>query len=172
MLVVTLMGLIVVLAAVVWLGTAPAAARSSANLAARAAAEAPDFQIGGPILQAPDGALVALELTGRRLAVLVPHGASHLFRVVPADRARVEAANPPQLAVATGHFSRPWVRVPLPQGPDGAAFLQLLGARGRTGPVATKVPATRARNDRADDSRRVAPATCGGGPSRSVGEVQ
>jgi len=99
-----------------------------ATLAERAAAEAPDFLIGGPVLLAPDGVQVALERTGRRLALLVPHGAKHCFRVVPADRARVEAARPPQLAVATGNLSRPWVRAPLPQGPEGAAFLQLLGS--------------------------------------------
>jgi hypothetical protein len=171
MLVVTFIGLMIVLAAVIWLGRSPAAAPSSANLAERVAAEAPDFQIAGPILRAPDGALVALEPTGRRLAILVPHGANDLFRVVPADRARVEAANPPQLAVATGHFSRPWVRVPLPQGPDGAAFLQLLGVRGRTGVGAATVPPTRARNAQADDTCRVAPATCGDAPSGSVGEA-
>jgi hypothetical protein len=152
MLTVSLIGFFIVLAAVVWLGASPAAP-SSANLFERAAAEAPDFVAGGPLLRAPDGTMVALELTGRRLAVLVPNGSSHLFRVVPADRARVEAANPPQLAVATGHFSRPWVRVPLPQGPDGAAFLQLLGSRGRPGPVAATVSPTRVRNDHADDSR-------------------
>jgi len=120
-------GTLAVLLFVARLGWPSGEAPSPEALAARVANEAPDLLTGGPILCGADGALVALERTGRRLALLLPHGAHHVFWVVPAKRARVEWAKPPVLAVATGDMSRPWVRAPLPEGHSGTVFLRLLG---------------------------------------------
>jgi len=119
-------GTLAVLLFVSRLGWPRAEAPTPEDLADRVAAEAPDFLTGGPILRAADGALVALERTGHRLALLLPHGAHHVLWVVPARRARVEWAQPPVLAIATGDFSRPWVRAPLPEGQPGTAFLRLM----------------------------------------------
>jgi len=94
------------------------------SLLERVARDAPDFLTGGPMLHATDGAVVALERTGHRLALLLPQG---VFWVVPATRARVEWARPPVLAVKTGNRSRPWVRAELPEGTPGTEFLRLLG---------------------------------------------
>lgn len=101
-----------------------AVALTTETLLARTAQDAPDFLSGGPILHANDGALVALERTGARLALLLPQGTLH---IVPANNARVEAAHPPILAVKTGDRTRPWVRADLPEGTPGTNLLRLLG---------------------------------------------
>jgi hypothetical protein len=104
---------------------APSVQPSAEALTNRAAREAPCFR-PGQILHGNDGAVVAIERDGRHLAMLLPYGANTVFWLVPARRARVEAARPPVLAVATGDFTRPWVRVPLPEGKAGTDVLRLL----------------------------------------------
>lgn len=118
LLIMSVIGTACVVAFVALLGATTEPQATEADLTARAAQEAPDFQPSMPMLRTQDGALIAIEKTGRRLALLLPHGAHLVFWLLPATRARLHQANPALLTIETGDLSRPRISATLPDAAD------------------------------------------------------